>query len=193
MASAEVLTVLAEIAVALAGFTGIVVAFRQQGNHEFLPHEYVRLQYMLVAACALLFFALLPFLPHYLGLSHPSAWGVSSGMMCVGLLALAFAGHLQTRRDPVLSKSRWTFSYITGSIAFSVCALANTLGLLSAPGPGLYVACLGWLLFFSASIFVRLILAAAASRTVEKSGSDRENAAQQGTAVDQPQRHPIDP
>ena len=177
MPSAEVLTVLAEIAVALAGFTGIVVAFRQQGHREFFPHEYVRLQYMLVVACTLLFFALLPFLPHYLGLSNFSVWGVSSGVMCAGLLALALVSRLHTKPDPVLSKSRWTAIYITGSVGFSGCALANALGVIGFPGPGLYLACLGWLLFFSTSIFVRLILAAAASHTVESSGSDHEDVA----------------
>lgn len=171
MASVDVLTVLAEIAIALAGFTGIVVAFRLQRPDEFLPHEYVRLRYMLVVACVLLFFSLLPFLPHYFGLSESSVWIVSSGVMCVGLLLLGFMSHLNTRRDPVLSKSRWTICYIVGSIVFSAFALLNVFG-VGPPGPGFYLAGLGWLLFFSTSIFVRLILAGAVTRTAESTDLD---------------------
>jgi len=118
LASVDALTVLAEIAVALAWFTGIVVAFRLQRPDEFLPHEYVRARYMLVVACVLLFFSLLPFLPRYFGLTESSVWIVSSVVMCVGLLTLAFVSHLNTRRDPVLSKSPWTNCYIIGSIVF---------------------------------------------------------------------------
>ena len=67
MHAAEVLTVLAEISIALAGFAGIVVALRQRGLHEFEPHELVRFWFMLGVACELLFFALLPFLFHHAG------------------------------------------------------------------------------------------------------------------------------
>ena len=49
---------------------------------------------MPVVACVLLFFSLLPFLPHYFRLSKSSVWIVSSGVMCVGLLLLAFISHL---------------------------------------------------------------------------------------------------
>ena len=65
MQAAEVLTVLAEISIALAGFAGVVVALRQRGIDEFQPHELVRFGFMLGIACALLLFALLPFLVHY--------------------------------------------------------------------------------------------------------------------------------
>jgi hypothetical protein len=99
---------MAEISIALAGFTGIVVAFRQRGIQEFLPHELVRLQYMLGVACTLLFYALLPFLPHCLGLSDPSTWKISSAALSAGLLALALIGHVHTRSNVVLAKSRWT-------------------------------------------------------------------------------------
>ena len=161
MQAAEVLTVLAEISIALAGFAGIVVALRQRGIDEFQAHELVRFWFMLGLACELLFFALLPFLFHYTDQSADRTWALSSAALAAGLLALALIAYLQSR-DPVLSMSRWTYSYITGSSAFSALALANCLAIKGSAKPGVYLACLGWLLFFSTSLFVRLVRASVA-------------------------------
>lgn len=69
LSASEVLTVVAEISIALSGFAGVVVAFRQRGLDALLPHEQLRLRSMLLVACATLLFALLPFVPHYLRLA----------------------------------------------------------------------------------------------------------------------------
>jgi hypothetical protein len=159
--AAEVLTVLAEISIALAGFAGIVVALRQRGLREFESHELVRFWFMLGIACELLFFALLPFLLHYTSQGVGRTWGLSSGALAAGLLATAIFGYLQTR-DAVLSKSRWTLSYISGCLTFSAVALANSLSMMGSPQPGFYLAGLGWLLFFSTSLFIRLVRASVA-------------------------------
>ena len=161
MQAEEVLTVLAEISIALAGFTGIVVAFRQRGLGGFQPHELVRLRFMLGTACLLLFFALFPFLLHYMAFASDSTWALSSAALAVGLVGLALIGYFQTR-DPVLSRSKWTYSYTVGSVVFAAIALANGLALWGSATPGLYLAALGWLLFFSVSLFVRLVQASAA-------------------------------
>lgn len=123
MQAAEVLTVLAEISIALAGFAGIVVALRQRGIAGFQLHELVRLRFMLGVGCELLFLALLPFLFHYLGLAK-STWVLSSYVMSAGLTALVVLSYLQTR-DPILSKSPWTRGYITGTTIFAAMAFVN--------------------------------------------------------------------
>jgi len=154
----EVLTVVAEIAIALAGFTGIVVAYRQRGLEEFLPHELIRLRFMLGVACTTLLFALLPFVPHYCGLSPTANWVASSSAMATGLVALGLIICFRTRSHLNRLSLAWFTAYVAGSGLFGVMVLANALELFFAAGPGLYLAGLGWLLFVSTSLFVRLIL-----------------------------------
>ena len=159
MQATEVLTVVAEISIALAGFTGIVVAYRQRGLDELLPHELVRLRFMLGVACTTLLFAFLPFLPHYFGLAPSSTWIVSSAAMAVGLLFLALTIYSRAKSHLNRMSLAWFVTYVAGSALFALMALTNTLELLGPPGPGQYLAGLGWLLFVSISLFVRLILA----------------------------------
>ncbi len=83
--------------------------------------------------------------------------------MSAGLLALALLGYVQTRSNLVLSKSPWTVWYVAGSAVFSIVALVNSFGLRGSAEPALYLAGLGWLLFFSTSLFVRLVLREAGS------------------------------
>lgn len=165
MQAAEVLTVLAEISIALTGFAGTVVALRQRGIDEFEPHELVRFWFMLGVPCELLFFDLLPFLFRYTDQGPDRTWALSSGALAVGLLALAFITYLQSR-DAVLSRSRWTYTYIVGSCAFSALAFLNCFATGGAAKPGFYLASLGRLLFFSTSLFVRLVRASVAIRAV---------------------------
>jgi predicted acyltransferase len=136
------------------------------------PHELVRFWFMLRVACELLFFALLPFLFHYTDQGPDRIWALPSGALAVALVALTVIGYLQAR-DPVLSRSRWTYTYIIGSGAFSALALANCFAMLNSAKPGYYLACLGWLLFFSTSLFVRLVRASVGIRAAPDRSSDR--------------------
>lgn len=159
MQASDVLTVIAEISIALAGFTGIVVAYRQRGVEEFEPHELIRLRFMLGIACVTLFFALLPFLPHHLGAGPDGTWLFSSALMAVGFVLLALLTFSRTRAQLHRLSFVWFWTYVSGNAAFACVAIANTAGAVGHASPGLYLAGLGWLLFFSISLFVRLILA----------------------------------
>jgi hypothetical protein len=154
--ASDVLTVVAEISIALAGFTGIVVAYRQRGVEEF---ELIRQRFMLGVACVTLFFALLPFLPHHLGVAPSGTWLFSSAVMAVGFGLLTLLTYFRTRAQLNRLSFVWFWAYVSGSAVFSGIAIVNTAGVLGHASPGLYLAGLGWLLFFSISLFVRLILA----------------------------------
>jgi hypothetical protein len=54
-----------------------------------------------------------------------------------------------------------------GSVVFSSVVLANSLELRGPAAPGFYLAGLGWLLFFSTSLLVRLVLAFGGDRTAD--------------------------
>ena len=155
----EVLTVIAEISIALAGFSGIVVAFRQRGIEAWPPHELIRLRFMLGIACVTLLFSLLPFVPHHLGARTSATWELSSVVFSAGLFGVSFVAYVGTKAYLNRLSRAWFFTYLTGSIASALGLLCNGLGVFGAAYPGVYLVGLGWLLFFSTTLFVRLVLA----------------------------------
>ena len=159
LSASEVLTVVAEISIALAGFAGVVAAFRQRGLEALPPHEQLRLRYMLLVACAALLFALLPFVPHYLRLGASATWTLSSGTLALGLLSLVLAIYVEGSKPQARQLSRaWMYSYQTGASLAAVAQLLNCFGAFGEVLPGVYLAGLGFLLFYATSLFVRLVL-----------------------------------
>ena len=158
MTGSDVLLTLAQLSLGLAGFTGVVLAFRQHGVEAWPEQERVRFSYMLELAAYSILFELLPFLLHHLGLAEPTVWRV-----CSGLLALWFVSRIVlTQRISLSVRSRlnraWFLTYQWGSATFALLAAGNALALAGPPGFGLYLAGLGWMLFYSASLYVRLVL-----------------------------------
>lgn len=84
MQGEDVLLTIAEIAIAFAGFSGIVVVFsRREG--QWTGADRVAFWEMISSSLMILMLALLPFLFHHAGLRHPAVWG-----WCSGLAAAAF-------------------------------------------------------------------------------------------------------
>ena len=162
--AAQVLTVIAEISIALVGFSGIVVSFRQRGIEAWPPHELIRLRFMLAVACVTLLFSLLPFVPHHLGAQTSATWVLSSAVFSAGLFGVALVSYFGTKAYLNRLSRPWFFTYLAGSIAAGVGLLCNGLGVLGTTFPGVYLAGLGWLLFFSTTLFIRLVLSPSPSR-----------------------------
>lgn len=159
LSASEVLTVVAEIAIALAGFAGVVVAFRQRGLDALPAHEQLRLRYMLLVACISVLFALLPFVPHYLRLNSTATWTISSGLLALGLVSLVLAVHVQAATPAGHRLSRtWIYIYQTGLGLAAIALLLNAFGAFGEVLPGVYLVGLGCLLFYATSLFVRLVL-----------------------------------
>ncbi len=84
MQGEDVLLTIAEIAIAFAGFSGIVVVFsRREG--EWTETDRIAFAEMIASSLMILVLALLPFLLHHSGLRHPAVWG-----WCSALAAAAF-------------------------------------------------------------------------------------------------------
>ena len=75
------LIVIAEIAIALAGFSSIVIALRR-GMDLITSFAYIRLWRLLETSLATLLFALVPFALHYLGVGESELWRAVSGGLC---------------------------------------------------------------------------------------------------------------
>jgi hypothetical protein len=157
--ASEVLTVIAEISIALAGFAGVVVAFRQRALEALPPHEQIRLRYMLLVSCEALLFALLPFVPHYLRLGASTTWTLSSGALALGLMSLSLAIYVGSAKPQGRQLSRvWVNIYVFGGILAAIPLLLSCFGAFGEVLPGVYLAGLGFLLFTATSLFVRLVL-----------------------------------
>ena len=89
----EVLVGLSEIAVALAGFTGVVVVFGSRSAGSWLPGDRLRLVFLLEASLTAGGFSLLA-LVLYTSLQNPrNAWAIVSGLWALYMLYSLYTSH----------------------------------------------------------------------------------------------------
>jgi len=80
---------IAQIAVTLAGFSGLVVAMRGNAPDTWHPRDIWSLCWMLGTSFGALFLALLPLLLAILHLSDDSIWVISNLIMCLFMAGLS--------------------------------------------------------------------------------------------------------
>ena len=160
--ASDVLIVVAEISVALVGFSGIIAAFRQRGISSWPPHIAYRFSFMCWIAFFTMAFALLPFIPFHTVRFSESTWQISSTLFAFSGFFLVWLTYFRSKKLSNASSAQlssgWMFTYQSGSVLIALILIANALSLLGAAGPAPYLAALGWQLFLSASLFVRLLM-----------------------------------
>lgn len=156
-----ILQTIAELSVAFAGFTGVVVAFgRRPGRGASIDaHAFVA---MLASSLQALLFSMLPFLMAAAGMTEPRLWRVGSACMLVGL---ALGASADLRYGWRADRSEWRgfdrgLAFVVPVLGLSAIGaqLLNVLGAVGRP----FAAYLGGLLFFltfSSGMFVRLLAA----------------------------------
>lgn len=85
MQGADQLLGVAEVGVALAGFTGIISVLGLRDSREFSEAKQMQAWLMLEFGLGTVFFSLLPFVPANLGASEALIWFISSGTMAMFL------------------------------------------------------------------------------------------------------------
>jgi len=159
MTGIEVLATIAQLGVAITGFSGIVIAVRQRGVETWTPSEILRFRNMLLYGAYLLFFALFPFLPHYFGASESQTWSFSCGLFALGLASKEALTILMMHRHRVPHASRvWGYIYVFGNFSFAALLLGGALLVAGTAQFAIYLAGLGWTLFIAVSLFVRFLL-----------------------------------
>jgi hypothetical protein len=125
----EALSAAAQIAVALAGFAGVVVAFRSSSLHEWSPLDKHRLWLLMSSALIPLFSCLFGMLLLTIEPMPISIWRWCSG--CSFLFAVAFV-FLSRRRQPKVGpipiKKLGTYRYFL----YFIASLSTVLSLLQA-------------------------------------------------------------
>jgi len=159
MEGSEVLLTLAEIAIGLAGFSGVVVAFSQ--TRRFPPEDRVRFLMLIGGTFSVVVLAFVPFLMLYAGRVGPEIWRWSSAVF---LLVWLVAAPLTRKGRSIILKygtpaPGWSVAsiFLLG-ISAVLAQIGNLFAWPYSPGPFAYIFGLIVALIGAASIFVYLVL-----------------------------------
>ena len=156
MTAESLLITYVQVAVAISGFSGIVVSLGKRGRGEWSYHERQLLYTLLGTSggCALL--SALPLVLASTGIAEPTVWSASSGCSVVLQLGLMVARARQVVRDAdMLARERWM---VAGGFAGGVVCVA--LQLVNCVWLGVawpHLATITWHLAVSFIVFVRLV------------------------------------
>ena len=166
MEVAGTLELLAELSIAVLGFSGVVAALGRRASGDWSDVDRFRFRRMIHIAAVVLALSLLPFPFRSAGFTDSSVWGWSSGIgsaLCV-LLFLAYQRDVGRQRlrlwsDPAISKLALIYALCAGLVALLLLSL-NATGIVFERGPTPYLV--ASLLLFGASVvsFLRLLDAA---------------------------------
>ena len=162
MEESETLRTLAEVAVALTGFTGIVAILGRRAGGEWSPLELLRLRMLLETSLGVLFLSLLPVLFLTLRPSKESLWCVCNSLQGVlhlgGAVLLYFrVSRLEPSQWP--SEERWlTAVFAPLSLVIVTAQGGAALGLFPGYESFVYLLGLIYLLALAALHFVLLLV-----------------------------------
>jgi hypothetical protein len=145
MEAREELLGIAQVAVSLIGFSGLISVFRPSGE-GLVARDLTALAMIIAAGSIALFGALLPFPLLHLGVSPDVAWALSSAALALALFASVVVMLVVSRRltarghPPRTPRLNRTVEGVGGGLA--VVLLANAFGPGPLGGPGLYLAAL---------------------------------------------------
>jgi hypothetical protein len=141
------LLTVAEVSVALAGFSSVVIALRGAQPHTWSAQDRVGLGNVLAISAGTLVGSLLPFPIAYLGAPPALVWGVSSAAVGLFILAgvgtLAFAAVVRRVR-PRTPRVFW--SIVPSGFVVAPMLLLSALDVLLPRGPSLLLVGLIWAL-----------------------------------------------
>ena len=156
----ETLSTIAEVALGLAGFTGVLVVLGRRPG-RFSAAEAFRLVVLLVGSLSALFLSLVPLVLHDFGLAGAHLWRVSSGLMAASVVCSgAFLARpiARFRGSKSEAYSPWVLgSLVTGAVIVLVAQVVNLTGLLGPTSPGPYSLGLLFLLAGGVVQFVRIL------------------------------------
>jgi len=157
MESEGILTTLAEVGIAIAGFSGIVVALQHRSG-DWSETDKVRFSMLLQVSLAGVFSSLIPMLLHLISPTKTFVWGWSSGLWLAYILASLVYRVPRIQRaasgDPE-PRSKFMVAYMLSTVALSVLLQIANLAWLRAPWPHVLTVLLSLLL--ASLLFVRLL------------------------------------
>ncbi|MEE8078091.1 MAG: hypothetical protein V3T18_03770 [Pseudomonadales bacterium] len=157
----ESLTTIAEIGVALAGFSGLVVVLRKKTG-PLNEIERYRMSVLLAAAFGAMFLALLPGAMRHLGMADELIWRASSALLTAFTVVFVLSWVLSSRRFFTVAReifNVWAFSLMAvGHLINAGLQLSVVLGFWGDGSSGVFLLGLIWLLAHASQQFVRMLL-----------------------------------
>ena len=159
MEASNELLVIAELGIGLAGFSGVVVAFRRSGGLR-RPERFLFIALVTAALCVA-FLAFVPFGFHYAGQAGATLWMGSSAVMASVWLGVMFSLFPSIPAEmwstPPLGKAGAALS--TGlPVLIPFFQIANVVGWPMESGPLFYLVGLVLWLLNASMTFVSLVL-----------------------------------
>jgi hypothetical protein len=150
-----------EFSVALAGFSAVAIALSQDRG-AMAPLDRFRALNLLSNTLGAGFGASFVLIGVAFGASGPALWrATSAGVLVVAIVCTAVPLVLSRSLSPAdrgrLSSVLWVLA-IGGNLILGAVQLSNLAGLFGTPNAGPIMASLIWLLFFSALLFVRMLV-----------------------------------
>ena len=162
MEASETLRSLSEIAITLAGFTGIVAVLGHRAEGRWQPLEWLQLRMLLETSFGVFFLALTPLLLEELEPLQAVGWRLSNGLQAPVHVAGVFVVYLRVRN---LEASQWpaeerwlTAVLLPVSLVVIGAQASAALGALAPYGVFLYLLGLVYLLALAALHFVLLLV-----------------------------------
>lgn len=160
MDTPQSLQTIAEIGIAFAGFSGLVIAFRRKSGPLTVVHKY-RLRVLLTLAFGAMFLALLPDLLQSLSIAAPALWRWASlaalGFSVAFLAWWYLASRRMLRLVPEIFHRGAVVRMATGHLTVIVLLLAAVTGPAGRYASAAFLAALVWYLMHAAQQFSRML------------------------------------
>ena len=148
-AKAELLTI-AQLAVTLIGFSGLIAVFRARMTRHWVPRDLTAAAIVIYAGGVGLLYSLFPLVLAYVGMTDGTTWAITSVLFSISLLAgatiflvvnhrLSRAGHPE--RVPYLNRTA-----VSLAAAFGLALIANAFWFAAPRRPAVYLAALVFLM-----------------------------------------------
>jgi len=151
---------MAEVSVALAGFTGVVAAFGHRRG-QWSSADTMRFRVMLGTSLSGLVFSILPFAFHHMGTESAATWAISSGLLASYFVIMTLVDTHRIRQ--VVAQRDSHFRMWPGVLSFCLAGVAVVTQVLNALDIGFhrafgpYFLGLCCLLLLCALMFIRLL------------------------------------
>jgi hypothetical protein len=156
MESSDVLLTTAEVAIAFAGFTGLIAVVAGRGRLDRTSEQFFRLRTMLDYSLAALLAAFFPFLPHAAGLSGSALWQVCSAACVLGTIVYYCFNRALIAPSHPGAGTTMRIGFV-GDLLVGVAVALNAVGWVFEPSFLVYLAALYWCLLGAAVGFVQFI------------------------------------
>jgi hypothetical protein len=152
----DFLQTLAELSIAFAGFSSIVVIFRRREADEWTPEDAFRYRTMLLMSLAALFYSLLPAGIHYWEVPDAVVWRSSSAVLSIFLAFVSVSGLPIALRFAREGRISLGIALIAALFLFGAL-LTQGFNLFGSPKPGPYITGVLVILASAGLSFFRLV------------------------------------